>query len=91
MNLIKKNLTHLHFSITEHCLIFIIAYFPQVFLECNDDDDGGGDIANDDLGDQDISEEERKKDWAKESPAGQPVGAQLRAQHEVDVPDQLPS
>ena len=39
------------------------------------------------LGDEDIDEEEGEQHWAKKSPAGQPIRAQLSAQHEVDVPD----
>ena len=38
------------------------------------------------LCDKNICEKKRKKDGAEETPADQPVGAQLRPQHEVDVP-----
>ena len=60
----------------------------QVFFDDVDDvvDD---DVCNDGdqyLCDKNICEKKRKKDGTEETPADQPVGAQLRPQHEVDVP-----
>ena len=44
------------------------------------------DVCDQNLRDKNICEKKRKKNRAEETPAYQPVGAQLRPQHEVDVP-----
>ena len=47
------------------------------------------DVRNDgdrNLCDKNVGEKKGKKDRTEETPADQPVGAQLRPQHEVDVP-----
>ena len=75
---------HMKMMVIETCGTRTYARRTRFFDDVDDvvDDD----VCDQNLCDKNIGEKKGKKDGTEETPADQPVGAQLRPQHEVDVP-----